>query len=88
VKPEATGRALLCALASGLLGACTLGSIVPAANLGGSPKRSLSVVASQLVFDLRNRPPGAVGPIARSVGLLNGLGVLLIPVGGILVVCS
>jgi bacterial/archaeal transporter family-2 protein len=35
VRPEATGRALLCALASGLLGAFTLGSIVLAANRRG-----------------------------------------------------
>ncbi len=46
------------------------------------------MIASQLVFGLRNRPAGHVGPVARSVGLLNGLGVLLIPVGGILVVRS
>ena len=87
VRPEATGRGLLCALASGLLGAFTLGSIVLAANRRGLAQ-TLSVIASQLVFGLRNRPAERVGPIARSVGLLNGLGVLLIPVGGILVVRS
>src|SRR5918992_1513775 len=39
-RPEATGRAVLCAVASGLLGAFILGSIVLAANRGGSRRRS------------------------------------------------
>lgn len=39
-RPEATGRALVCAAASGVLGAVILGSIVVAANRGGSRRRS------------------------------------------------
>ena len=41
-RPETTGRALLCASASGLLGAFIVGSIVLAANRGGSRRRSRS----------------------------------------------
>jgi hypothetical protein len=77
-RPEAAGRALLCALASGRLGAFILGSIVPAANRRRLAQTLSLVTASQLVF----------GPITWSVGLLKGLGVLLILVGRILVVRS
>jgi hypothetical protein len=47
-RPEATGRALLCASASGLLGAFILASIVLAANRGG-----LAQKASQHATPLR-----------------------------------
>ena len=85
-RPEATGRALLCALASGLLGAFILGSIVLAANRGGLAQTLSLVIASQLVFSLAIDRLGVFGPIAQSVGLPKVLGVLLILVGGILVV--
>jgi bacterial/archaeal transporter family-2 protein len=85
-RPEATGRTLLCALASGLLGAFILGSIVLAANRGGLAQTLSLVIASQLVFGLAIDRLGVFGPTAQSVGLLKFLGVLLILVGGILVV--
>ncbi len=85
-RPEATGRALLCALASGLLGAFILGSIVLAANRGGLAQTLSLVIASQLVFGLVIDRLGVFGPIAQSVGLLKVAGVLLILVGGILIV--
>jgi bacterial/archaeal transporter family-2 protein len=85
-RPEATGRALLCALASGLLGAFILGSIVLAANRGGLAQTLSLVIASQLVFGLVIDRLGVFGPIAQGVGLLKVAGVLLILVGGILVV--
>jgi transporter family-2 protein len=85
-RPEATGRALLCALASGLLGAFILASIVLAANRGGIAQTLSLVIASQLVFGLAMDRLGVFGPIAQSVGLLKILGVLLILAGGILVV--
>ena len=85
-RPEATGRALLCALASGLLGAFILGSIVLAANRGGLAQTLSLVIASQLVFGLAIDRLGVFGPIAQSVGLLKVAGVLLILVGGILIV--
>ncbi len=85
-RPEATGRALLCALASGLLGAFILASIVLAANRGGLAQTLSLVIASQLVIGLAIDRVGVLGPVAQSVGLLKVLGVLLILAGGILVV--
>ena len=85
-RPEATGRALLCALASGLLGAYILASIVLAANRGGLAQTISLVIASQLVFGLAVDRLGVFGPVAQSVGVLKILGVLLILAGGILVV--
>jgi transporter family-2 protein len=85
-RPEATGRALLCALASGLLGAFILASIVLAANRGALAQTISLVIASQLVFGLVIDRLGVFGPVAQGVGLLKVLGVLLILVGGILVV--
>ena len=85
-RPEATGRALLCALASGLLGAFILASIVLAANRGGLAQTLSLVIASQLVFGLAIDRLGVFGPVAQGVGLLKILGVLLILAGGILVV--
>ena len=85
-RPEASGRALLCALASGLLGAFILASIVLAANRGGLAQTLSLVIASQLVFGLTVDRLGVFGPTAQSLGLLKILGVLLILAGGILVV--
>jgi transporter family-2 protein len=85
-RPEATGRALLCALASGLLGAFIVGSIVLAANRGGLAQTLSLVIGSQLVFGLTIDRLGVFGPVAQGVGLLKVLGVLLILAGGILVV--
>src|ERR671916_991637 len=85
-RPEATGRALLCALASGLLGAFIVGSIVLAANRGGLAQTLSLVIATQLIFGLAIDRMGVFGPIAQSVGLLKIAGVLLILAGGILVV--
>ena len=85
-RPEASGRALLCALASGLLGAFILASIVLAANRGGLAQTLSLVIASQLVFGLTIDRLGIFGPVAQGVGLLKLVGVLLILAGGILVV--
>ena len=85
-RPEATGRALLCALASGLLGAFILASIVLAANRGGLAQTLSLVIASQLIFGLTIDRLGVFGPVAQGVGLLKVLGVLLILAGGVLVV--
>ncbi len=85
-RPEATGRALLCAVASGGLGAFILGSIVLAANRGGLAQTLSLVIASQLVFGLAIDRLGVFGPVAQGVGPLKVLGVFLILTGGILVV--
>jgi transporter family-2 protein len=87
-RPEATGRALLCALASGLLGAFIVGSIVLAANRAGLAQTLSLVIATQLIFGLAIDRMGVFGPIAQSVGLLKILGVVMIVVGGIMVVRS
>jgi uncharacterized membrane protein YdcZ (DUF606 family) len=85
-RPEATARALLCGLASGLLGAFIVASIVLAANRGGLAQTLSLVIASQLAFGLAIDRLGVFGPVAQGVGLLKVLGVLLILIGGILVV--
>jgi bacterial/archaeal transporter family-2 protein len=87
-RPEATGRALLCALASGLLGALIVGSIVLAANRGGLAQTLSLVIATQLIFGLAIDRMGVFGPIAQSVGPLKILGIIMIVAGGILVVRS
>jgi bacterial/archaeal transporter family-2 protein len=76
----------MCALASGLLGAFILASIVLAANRGGLAQTLSLVIASQLIFGLTIDRLGVFGPVAQGVGLLKVLGVLLILAGGILVV--
>ena len=87
-RPEATGRALLCAVASGLLGAFILGSIVLAANRGGLAQTLSLVIASQLVFGLVVDRLGVFGPAAQGIGVLKVLGIALILVGGVLIVRS
>ena len=85
-RPEASGRALVCAAASGVLGAVILGSIVVAANRGGLAQTLSLVIASQLVFGLAIDRLGVFGPVAQGIGALKVLGVALILTGGILVV--
>jgi len=85
-RPEATGRALVCAAASGVLGAFILGSIVVAANRGGLAQTLSLVIASQLVFGLAIDRLGVFGPVAQGIGALKVLGVALILTGGVLVV--
>ena len=85
-RPEANTRALLCALASGLLGAFIVASIVLAANRAGLAQTLSLVIASQLVFGLAIDRLGVFGPAAQGMGLPKALGVGLILAGGILVV--
>jgi transporter family-2 protein len=87
-RPEATGRALLCAVASGGLGAFILGSIVLAANRGGLAQTLSLVIASQLVFGLVIDRLGVFGPAEQGLGVLKILGITLILTGGVLVVRS
>jgi len=85
-KPEATGRALLCAVASGLLGAFILSTIVLAANRAGLAQTLSLVIASQLVFGLAIDRLGVFGPAAQELGILKIFGIALILAGGVLVV--
>lgn len=85
-RPEITGRALLCALISGLLGAFILAAITLAANRGGLAQTLSLVIASQLGFGLVIDRLGVFGSAFQSVSLLKVLGGLLILAGGVLMV--
>ena len=87
-RPEATGRALVCAAAFGVLGAFILGSIVVAANRGRLTQTLSLVIASQAVFGLAIDHLGVFGPAAQMIGALKVLGVTLVLAGGVLVVCA
>jgi len=85
-RPEFTGRAMLYAIASGLLGAFILGAIVLAAGRAGLAQTLSLVIASQLIVGLLIDRTGLFGPDAADFGLLKVLGVALVLVGGVLVV--
>ena len=81
-RPEYTGKALLCALVSGVLGAFILGSIVLAAGYGGVARTLSLVIASQLIVDRT----GLLGAASQELGASKILGIALILIGGVLVV--
>ena len=85
-RPEATGKALLCAVVSGVLGAFILGSIVLAANQGGIARTLSLVIASQLIAGLVIDRSGIFGEVAQGLGLAKIAGIALIVAGGILLV--
>ena len=85
-EPELTGRAVLCAAASGLLGAFILSGIVIAANSAGLAQTLSLVIGSQLAFGLAIDRIGFFGPDMQGIGVLKVLGITLILVGGVLVV--
>lgn len=87
-RPEYTGKALLCALASGVLGAFILGSIVLAAGQGGVARTVSLVIASQLLAGLVVDRIGLLGPAFQQIGAAKVLGMILILIGGVLVVRS
>jgi transporter family-2 protein len=81
----ATSRALMYALASGLLGAFILGGIAFVAGQGGVARALSLVIASQLLFGLLLDALGFFGAGAE-ISLPKVLGVGLVLAGGILVV--
>ena len=85
-RPEITGKALLCAAVSGVLGAFILGSIVLAANQGGIARTLSLVIASQLIAGLLIDRSGIFGEVAQQIGPARIAGVALILAGGILLV--
>lgn len=85
-KPELTGRAVVYAVASGVLGALILGGIAYAAGQGGVARTISLVIATQLLVSLVLDSIGLFGADPRSFSPLTVLGVLLILVGGVLVV--
>ena len=87
-RPEYTGKALLCALVSGVLGAFILGSIVLAAGQGGVARTLSLVIASQLIAGLVIDRAGLLGAAPQEIGTSRILGIALILIGGVLVVRS
>ena len=85
-RPEYTGKALLCALVSGVLGAFILGSIVLAAGYGGIARTLSLVIASQLIAGLVVDRVGLLGTASQEIGVSRILGITLILIGGVLVV--
>lgn len=85
-RPEFTGKAVLCAVASGLLGAFILGAIVLASGQGGVARTLSLVIASQLLAGLVVDRLGLLGPASREIGISKLLGLALVLVGAILVV--
>ncbi len=85
-RPEMTGKALLCAAVSGVLGAFILGSIVLAANQGGIARTLSLVIASQLIASLVIDRSGLFGEAAQGLGPAKIAGIALILAGGILLV--
>ena len=85
-RPEYTGKALLCALVSGVLGAFILGSIVLAAGQGGVARTLSLVIASQLIAGLVVDRAGLLGAAPQEIGTSKILGIALILIGGVLVV--
>lgn len=85
-RPEMTGKALLCAAVSGVLGAFILGSIVLAANQGGIARTLSLVIASQLIAGLVIDRSGLFGEAAQGLGPAKIAGIALILAGGILLV--
>ena len=85
-RPEYTGKALLCALVSGVLGAFILGSIVLAAGHGGVARTLSLVIASQLIAGLVVDRAGLLGAAPPEIGTSKILGMALILIGGVLVV--
>lgn len=84
--PEVTGRALLYALISGLLGAFILAAIVIASGRAGLAQTLSLVIASQLIAGLLIDRSGLFGPAIADFGFVKVLGVALVLLGGVLVV--
>ena len=85
VRPEFTGRAVVYALASGVLGAVIVGSIAVAAGQAGVARALSLVIAAQLITGLVLDALGIFGAGA-DFSIPRALGVALIIAGGALVV--
>ena len=84
-KPDFTGRAVVSALASGVLGAVIVGSIAVAAGQAGVARALSLVIAAQLMAGLLLDALGIFGAGA-DFSIPKALGVVLIVLGGVLVV--
>jgi transporter family-2 protein len=86
VRPEVTGRAIVYAVGSGLIGAFVLAAIVLSARMEGLGQTLSLLIASQLLVGLLVDRAGLFGPAVQNLGGLKVAGVVLILVGGVLVV--
>jgi transporter family-2 protein len=84
-RPEFTGRAVVYALASGVLGAVIVGSIAVAAGQTGVARALSLVIAAQLITGLVLDAFGVFGAGA-DFSIPRALGVALIIAGGAMVV--
>jgi bacterial/archaeal transporter family-2 protein len=84
-RPELTGRAVVYALGSGVLGAVIVGSIAVAAGQAGVARALSLVIAAQLITGLLLDALGVFGAGA-DFSIPRALGVALIIAGGALVV--
>jgi transporter family-2 protein len=84
-RPEFTGRAVVYALASGVLGAVIVGSIAVAAGQAGVARALSLVIAAQLITGLILDALGVFGAGA-DFSIPRAVGVALIIAGGALVV--
>jgi bacterial/archaeal transporter family-2 protein len=85
-RPEVTGRAIVYAAGSGLIGAFVLAAIVLSARMEGLGQTLALLIASQLLVGLMVDRAGLFGPAVQDLGMLKVLGVVLILTGGVLVV--
>jgi transporter family-2 protein len=84
-RPELTGRAVVYALASGMLGAVIVGSVAVAAGQAGVARALSLVIAAQLITGVILDTLGVFGAGA-DFSIPRALGVALIIAGGALVV--
>lgn len=85
-RPELSGRALLCALGSGFIGAFVLAAIVLSARATGLGQTLSLLIASQLLVGLLVDRAGLFGASVQDLSAAKVLGAALIVVGGVLVV--
>ena len=85
-RPEVTGRAILYAVGSGVIGAFVLAAIVLAARMEGLGQTLSLLIASQLLVGLLVDRAGLFGSAVQDLGVFKVLGVVLILIGGVLVV--
>jgi bacterial/archaeal transporter family-2 protein len=85
-RPEVTGRAIVYAAGSGLIGAFVLAAIVLSARMEGLGQTLSLLIASQLLVGLLVDRAGLFGPAVQNLGVLKVAGVVLILIGGVLVV--
>ena len=86
-RPELSGRALLCAVGSGFIGAFVLAAIVLSARATGLGQTLSLLIASQLLVGLLVDRAGLFGAsVVQDLSAAKVVGAALIVVGGVLVV--